>query len=59
MTLTHSVHYSKQTNTLENYYFQVFHQHDMIIKEEMPPENFLFTLNCDTPLPHSVTRPPP
>ena len=36
MTLTHSIHYIKQRNTLENYYFQFFRQHNMIIKKKCP-----------------------
>ena len=37
-------------NTLENYYIQFFHQHNMSINEQCPPPQILFWLTYGTQL---------
>jgi len=53
ITLLHSTHYSKQT-PLENYYSQLFHQRNMIIKEQNKKVKNQLELTYNTQLQHSL-----
>jgi hypothetical protein len=52
VTLFHSAQKYKWTNTLESYYIQFFHQHNMISKEQTQKEKKgpLFELTYDIQL---------